>query len=229
MISDDGWARFYTWERSASLRDLYARRCRREAEEMAAHRQAASLLAPHVVAGDTVLDIGCGSGYFYHSLRYRDLPVEYYGIDASPSLLEIGRQIMPEYGLSADRLIEMRIDDLNADVDHVVCINVLSNIDNFHRPLERMLVAARKTVILRESIADFSRYSYVEDRYLDPGVDLKVHVNTYDRADVRRFMEDYGFEVRMHVDEHSRGEPQDVIGHAHWWTFVEAVRRSGKR
>jgi len=30
-----------------------------------------------------------------------------------------------------------------------------------------LLLAARKSLILRESIADFSRYSYVEDRYLD--------------------------------------------------------------
>src|SRR5690606_14760806 len=111
-------------------------------------------------------------------------------------------------GLPRERLIDMRIEDLNARVDHVVCINVLSNIDNYHRPLERLLLAAGKTVVLRESMADFSSYAYVEDRFLDPDVRLRVHVNTYNRYEVARFIESYGFSVKFHVDEHSGGAAQ---------------------
>ena len=225
MIATDGWAKFSIWEHSATVQDLYERRCRRDAGEMTAHRQAARLLTRHLQPGQTVLDVGCGSGYLYHSLAAIDVPILYYGVDASRKLLDIGRRILPAYGLPAERLIEARIEDLNADVDHVLCINVLSNIDNFHKPLERLLLAARNTVILRESIADFSDYAYVEDRYLDPGVRLKVHVNTYDRNDVIRFIESYGFNVTVHVDEHSGGASQQVIDHPHWWTFIEAVRR----
>ena len=195
---------------------------------MTAHRQAAQLLAPHVAAGDVLLDVGCGAGYFYHSLHERDIPVEYYGIDSAPALLEIGRGILPRYGLAAERLIEARIEDLCADVDHVVCINVLSNIDNFHRPLERLLLAARKTVILRESMADFAKYAYVEDRFLDQGVHMKVYVNTYRREDVRNFIDAYGFDVTFEQDEYTQGSPQLVIDHPHWWTFLKATRRAGR-
>jgi SAM-dependent methyltransferase len=224
LIGKDGWAKFNIWEHSAQIRLLYAQRCRREVEEMTAHRQTVRLLFPHVRPGDILLDVGCGSGYLFHSLGGLPVPVEYYGIDASPALLEIGRSILPPYGLLPERLIELRIEDLRAEVDHVVCINVLSNLDNFHRPLERLLLAARRTVILRESISDFSRYSYVDDRYLDPDVHLKVHVNTYDRAEIAGFIRSYGYEVTFHVDEFTGGLPQEVIGHPHWWTFVEAVR-----
>jgi SAM-dependent methyltransferase len=224
LIEKDGWAKFNIWEHSAQIRLLYTQRCRREVEEMTAHRQTVRLLFPHVRPGDILLDVGCGSGYLFHSLGSLPVPVEYYGIDASPALLEIGRSILPPYGLAPERLIELRIEDLRAEVDHVACINVLSNLDNFHRPLERLLLAARRTVILRESISDFSRYSYVDDRYLDPGVHLKVHVNTYDRAEIAGFIRSYGYEVTFHVDEFTGGLPQEVIGHPHWWTFVEAVR-----
>lgn len=226
MIHADGWHRFSIWEHSATVREHYARRCRLESEEMTAHRQAVDLLEPHLAAGDTLLDVGCGSGYFYHSLRKRSLPVEYYGIDAAAPLLDIGRGILPQYGLAPERLINMRIEDLSAEVDHVVCINVLSNIDNYHKPLERLLLAARKTVVLRESIADFSRYTYVKDATLDPDVSLNVHVNTYDRTELAAFIEGYGFVVRFHTDEYTGGAPQDVVGYPHWWQFAEAVRRN---
>jgi len=52
-----------------------------------------------------------------------------------------------------------------------------------------------------------------------------VHVNTYHRDEVRSFIASYGFEVTLHVDDYSGGQPQQVIDHPHWWTFVEAVRR----
>ena len=224
MIGKEGWAKFNIWEHSAKIRLLYAQRCRREVEEMTAHRQTVRLLVPHMRPGDILLDVGCGSGYLFHSLASLQVPVEYYGIDASPALLEIGRGILPPYGLPPERLIELRIEDLDAEVDHVICINVLSNLDNFHRPLERLLLAARRTVILRESISDSSRYSYVDDRYLDPGVHLKVHVNTYNREEIASFIRSYGYEVTFHVDEFTGGLPQQVIDHPHSWTFVEAVR-----
>ena len=43
-ITGDGWGAYNIWEHSASLRDLYARRCRLEAEEMTCHAQAAARL-----------------------------------------------------------------------------------------------------------------------------------------------------------------------------------------
>src|SRR5579885_2675520 len=152
MIQGDGWKRHCIWEHSATIRDLYARRCRLEAEEMTAHRQAVTLLAARVKPGDMLLDAGCGSGYFFHSLRSRNIPVEYWGVDAAPSLIEIGRDILPAYGLAPERLLPLRIEDLDGRVDHTVCLNVLSNIDNYHHPLERLLKITTRTVILRESL-----------------------------------------------------------------------------
>ena len=225
MIRDDGWGEYAIWEHSSRVRDLYRRRCRQEDEEMTAHAQAAELLAPHVEPGDLVLDAGCGSGYFWHSLRSRGLDVSYHGIDGSQSLIEIGREELPAYGLPAERLRVLRIEDLAGEADHVVCINVLSNVDNYHRPLERLLKVARKTVILRESLKDGAEYRYVRDPYLDEGVDLRVHVNAYDTGEVMAFVESYGFDVRYVEDRRTGGEPELVIDHPHHWGFLVAERR----
>lgn len=221
---DDGWRFHNIWDHSAIVRDLYRRRARDEAEEMTCAAQAAELLAPLLTPGDSLIDAGCGSGYFFHSLRRRALAVDYHGFDASPSLVAIGQEELPAFGLPASRLRVLRLEDFHAAADHVLCMNLLSNLDNFHRPLERLLKAAGKSLILRESIKDGAFYSYVRDNFLDPGIDLRVHVNAYDRAEIVAFIQDRGFAVREVVDRRTNGQPENVIGHPHWWTFLVATR-----
>ena len=225
MILDDGWVRHSIWEHSASLQDLYTRRARDEAEEMTCAAQAAELLRPHARDGETLLDVGCGSGSFYHALRRRDIDVEYHGIDAAPSLIEIGRRHLPSFGLPAERLRVMRIEDLAGEVDHTICINVLSNVDNYHRPLERILQCTRKTAIIRESCGSKSSTQYVRDESLDPGCDLRVHVHVFDLEEWVSFIESYGFDVEVVTDRRTGGAPEMVIGYPHHWTFFVARRR----
>lgn len=229
MIRTDGWHAHCIWEHSATVRKLYAQRCRKEAEEMTAHAQAAELLAPRVTPGDTLLDAGCGSGYFFHSLAARGIRAEYAGIDAAPTLVAIGRAEMPAFGLAPERLQVARLEDLDGEADHVVCMNVLSNIDNFHRPLERLLKIARKSLVLRESLRKGAQYAWVRDHFLDPGVELSVHVNHYDVDEVLDFVRARGFRAETVVDRRTGGQPEDVIGHPHHWTFLVAdrVREAG--
>jgi SAM-dependent methyltransferase len=224
VIRKDGWKNYNIWEHSQTVRDLYRGRCEGSVEEMTAHAQAAELLTPRIQPGDTLLDVGCGAGYFYHSLRKRMLAVEYWGIDASPGLIDIGRGTLPDFDLPQERLQAVRIEDADGTFDHIVCINVLSNIDNYHRPLERMLNMATKTVLLRESLKAGAEYQYVEDRYLDDGVTLKVHVNHYDVDDVKRFIAAHGYSVETIVDRRTGGSPELVINHPHYWTFLLATR-----
>ncbi len=226
QIRSDGWAAHNIWEHSATVLDLYRRRARDEAEEMTCAAQAAELLAALPVrAGESLLDVGCGTGYFFHSLRRRGIPLEYYGIDATGGFIAIGQRLLQGFGLPPERLATLRIEDFQGAVDHVLCMNVISNLDNFHRPLERLLKAARRSLVLRESIAESPSYQYVRDVYLDPGVDLKVHVNTYSRREVLQFIADHGFSVREVTDRRSGGKPEMVIGYPHHWTFLVATRR----
>ena len=226
MIENKGRHLFNIWEHSASTKELYRRRCLGQAEEMTCHAQAAELLEPLVKAGDTLLDVGCGGGYFYHSLKKRAIPVEYYGMDSAPGLIQQGRGIMPRFGLPAERLLLLDLDELNGSVDHVVCLNVISNLDNFHRPLERLLLCAGKSLILRESVKQGAIYRYVKDKYLDDDVDLKVHVNAYDASEFVSFVESYGFRVEQMMDRRTGGEAEMVIDYPHWWTFFVA-RKAG--
>ena len=223
MISLDGWRAYNIWDHSPTVLELYTQRARGEAEEMTCAAQAAEILAGLAKPGETLLDAGCGTGYFHHSLRSRKIALEYHGVDATARFIEIGRAELARHGLPAERLRAGRLEDLDGEVDHVLCMNVLSNLDNYHRPLERMLRMAKRSVVLRESIKDGAEYSYVLDRYLDRP--LKVHVNAYDRRDVLAFIESYGFAVREEQDRRAQGKAEMVIGYPHYWTFLVATRR----
>jgi len=226
MVEGNGFARYNTWAHSSTLKELYRRRCLLQEEELVCHRQAIDILQPLLTPSCSVLDIGCGSGYFYHSFRRRNLPVRYFGLDATDSFIEVGRQCLSQYGLPPENLHCLRIDDFIGRIDHVVCMNVLSNIDNFHRPLERMLDAASNTVLLRESIAETASYSFVQDFYLDPGSPSYVHVNAYSKTELKEFCLKRGFSVEFITDEYTSGQPQSVIDYPHFWTFMLARRQT---
>jgi SAM-dependent methyltransferase len=225
VINKDGWNRFNIWEHSQTVLELYERRCRKEVEEMTCHAQAAELLRSLVSPGDALLDVGCGSGCFFHSIKARQIPVDYFGIDPTSRFISLARKYLPLHGLDPTQLHELRIEDTRAEVDHVVCINVLSNIDNYHKPLERMLLAARKSVILRESCHAHASYAYVRDEFLDAGVLLNVHVNTYAIEDITDFIAKNGFDVRVVIDDRTKNEVEYVIGYPHYWKFLVCTRK----
>jgi len=220
------WSKYSTWENSRSLRRLYQKRCRQEENEMDCHSQAAEILSPYIRRGDSILDVGCGSGYFFHSISKRFSKLTYWGLDPSKSLLQIGKKELPKYGLPASHLICARMEDCEAEADHVFCINVLTYLENFQKVLERCLISARKTVLIRESIwAKPSKYLYVMDEYLDRNKRLRVHLNTYDQRELSSLGRELGFRSKLIVDQRSGGKPEKSIGYPHHWSFMMFQRK----
>ncbi len=224
MIKTDGFEHYNSWGHSVLLQELYRRRCQRREPEMTCAAQAADLLAPLAVNGKTILDVGCGSGYFFHSLKNRNIPLEYYGVDATASLIKIGQEELPSYGLPADHLQSAQIEDLTGTADFVLCMNVLTYLGNFHAPLARILDIAKTNVILRESLSDIADYAFVSDDQLDEGMKLNVYINTYNRKDVINFIQARGFDVTEMQDIHSAGQPEYFLGRAHHWRFLIATK-----
>jgi len=206
------------------MRDLYRARARDEEVEMTCAAQAAKILTTLVSPGDIVLDAGCGSGWFFHSLRRRNIEVDYFGIDNTEAFIAIGREELARFGLDQSRLNVGAVEFLEGSVEHVVCMNLLTNIDNWHRGLDRMAAVAGKSLILRESIGDTSEYRLVTDNFLDQGIDLKVHVNRYSLDEIVEFLGERGFTVERVLDQRTQGLAEDVIGYPHYWTFLVCRR-----
>ncbi len=220
VLGNDGWTLANTWGQSAATLDLYRARAEGLEPEMICSGQGAEILAPEISPGDSLLDVGCAAGHFRNALESRGVSIAYHGIDPTESFVEAGRQAASGKGGPAPQLQAMRIEDLSGAVDHAVSINVLSYLDNYHRPLERLLQMARKTVLIRESLGAETIYRYVEDRFLDPGPAARVYVNTYGLEEVRAFVHGYGFETTVITDRYSGGDATESIGYPHYWTFL---------
>ena len=222
MIPDPA---FNIWEHTReSLFDLYAQRARGEATEMTCHKQAAELLAPHYFPGMTVLDAGCGSGYFYWSLARRGLEVEYYGLDFTAGFIEIGRQNLT--AVPPEHLITGSIEDLEGDYDAVFCVNTLFCLPDYRQGLERLCRATRKILVLRTTLADETVIRYETDDYLDKGFrHLKSYFNIWNMKEVIAYIEDQGFTVAHVRDERTGDEPEISAGKLFPYKFLTALRR----
>lgn len=215
------------WEHSATVRGLYTRRARGE-EEMDAAAQAVDILEPYLSAGMTLMDAGCGSGYYYWSFKRRGIEIEYYGVDYSPTLIEIGRKHVPASGLDPDRLQTMAIEDIGERYDVVLCFNTLSWCPDFRRPLDRLCQAAKKYILIRTNLGPETIYRWDFDGFLDEGYNhLKAYWNQYSESEMTSFMEEMGFAVQPIVDRRTCGKTEMVVGKPYHWKLLFGQRRSG--
>lgn len=213
--------RWNPWANDRNTYELYRRRCRGEAEEMTCAAQAAEILAPLVRTGESLLDAGCGGGYYWHSLRKRGIEVDYQGLDYTPEMIELARSEMG----APERFEVGTIEELDRTYDTVLCFNVLTNSPHYALPLERLLQAARKRVLLRESMADELVVRYTPDPYLDEGArHIRVYHNTYPIAEVTAFMREHGFTVTRIADRRSNDGVEMVVDIPHHWRILLAER-----
>jgi SAM-dependent methyltransferase len=216
------------WANDQRTFELYRRRCRGEAEEMTCATQAAEILAARAQPGETLLDAGCGGGYYLRSLRARDVAVEYFGVDYTPEMIALARaEICPRYDLPLERFRLGAIEDLDdhEQFDNVLCFNVLTNSPHYGQPLERLLRVTRKRLLLRESLGDELVVRFTPDPYLDEGArHIRVYHNTYPRDEVVAFIRDAGFRVEPIVDRRSNDGTELVVDIPHYWRILCAER-----
>jgi len=221
-------ARWNPWASDRHTLELYRRRCRRDADEMTCAAQAAEILAERVEVGETLLDAGCGGGYYWWSLADRGVDVEYHGIDYTPHMVELARtELAPRAGLPPERFRLEAIEELDAEYDTVLCFNVLTNSPHYAQPLERLLRCTRKRLLLRESLGDELVVRYTPDLYLDEDRrDIRVYHNTYPIAEVEALMDDLGFDVTRVPDRRTGDGVEMVVDIPHMWRILLAERRT---
>jgi SAM-dependent methyltransferase len=215
------------WANDAGTLELYRRRCRKEAEEMTCAAQAAAVLGELVESGESLLDAGCGGGYYWWSFAERGIDLDWHGLDYTPEMIDLAHDdLCPRAGLEPDRFQLGAIEQLEGEFDNVVCFNVLTNSPHYALPLERLLACTRERILLRESMADELIVRYTPDPYLDEGKrHIRVYHNTYPIEEVTAFMRDHGFDVTRIRDERTGDGTEMVVDIPHEWRILLGERR----
>lgn len=214
------------WANDQRTLGLYQRRCRREAEEMTCAAQAAQILGSYIRPGETLLDAGCGGGYYYWSFAQRGITIDYYGLDYTPQMIELARTEMCSYTpLPPERFILDAIENLDQPFDTIVCFNVLTNNPHYALPLERLLKCARKRILIRENLGDALEVRFTPDPYLDEDKrHIRVYHNCYPITEVIAFMEAHQFKVTPIIDKRTQDGVEMVVDIPHQWRVLLGQR-----
>jgi SAM-dependent methyltransferase len=214
------------WANDCNTYELYRSRAREEVEEMTCAAQAAEVLGARMDPGESLLDAGCGGGYYYWSFHRRGIETDYFGIDYTPEMIELARsELAPRADLDPERFQVESIESLDGEWDNVLCFNVLTNSPHYALPLERLLLSARKRILLRESMGEELTVRYTPDPYLDEGKrHIRVYHNTYPLEEVAVFMEEHGFRVTRVPDRRTGDGTEMVVDIPHQWRILLGER-----
>lgn len=137
---------------------------------------AIDLISSDLFRGSHVLDVGCGLGHAWRSLR--DLGVSCTDIGDSDRGLQLGRVILKD--LDRNRLLRISVETLLSDqlFDIVMCLNSLHFLHMFHLPPEIMARVNRKQLVIRSCFGKETVVRFFPDVMLEPGVQsMRLYAN----------------------------------------------------
>lgn len=148
-------------------------------------RRCVEILRPLWRPGMSALDIGCGGGHLYRSLRPLGTG-QYLGVDAAPHYVAIGREVFagdPDAAFDVGDIHALDLPDKSFDV--TVCLMVLPFLPHYRKALAELCRVTREHLIIRLMLND---HTTIARQYHGPR--HYSYYNTYDAAaflrDLRR-------------------------------------------
>jgi SAM-dependent methyltransferase len=198
--------------------------------EMDAATQGVEILTPLIKSrpGLRLLDVGCGGGHFYHSLKRNSLLVNYFGLDYSPSLVNLAREALVQFGQAADTILLENISDLtDFYCQVVVIINTLTFCPDFRAPLDRVVDTGAEIILIRDNFGQETKILWETDGYLDEGFNhLKGYWNKWSIREIEDFFKAYSYKILWINDKRTGGMEELVVDKIYNWGWVLAVKDS---
>ncbi len=148
------WERL--WEEGA-YGELMKKRAFGQEPEMEQVKQLVKLVREVYKPGMKVLDVGCGVGHFYPSLKKIDQNISYYGVDVSEHYLKLARSVFAkEKNFRVDKgdIFDLKIEDNSYDI--VICYMVLPFIPNWKKAVRELARVTKKHLFIRLLLGDFT-------------------------------------------------------------------------
>jgi ubiquinone/menaquinone biosynthesis C-methylase UbiE len=138
--------------------DVFFQRATGQLPEMESSKACAAMIKEHVTEHDKILDIGCGTGHTYRSLKKQiKKNFSYTGVDYFEDMLEKARQAWSNEDNT--KFLMGSIFDLpvnNEEHDIVLCSNLLMHLPSIVQPLRQLIRATKKKLIMRTTIDERS-------------------------------------------------------------------------
>ena len=104
----------------------------------------------------SIIELGCGVGFFAKCLRHLNKNYNYIGVDFSPKVIEIARSINPKTAFICGNLLDKKIQLLYKPESIYIILEVLEHIENDIDVIKS--IPANSIVILSVPNRDFSAH-----------------------------------------------------------------------
>lgn len=112
----------------------------------ARHRQAlADLTARRMSAGESLVEVGCGSGLVLERLRLAMPALDYTGVDCSREMLSIARERLPRERFVEGDIFGLAFPDASFDV--AAAFEVLGHLPEIVAPIRELVRVSRKCAL----------------------------------------------------------------------------------
>lgn len=251
MTAQDQWRIWTFGERSKHYGEILYRRAIGELPEMESAKASAKRVAARIRPGSSILDVGCGAGHYFASLRkVIDCEFTYVGVDATPAYLSLAQKAFAEQAGVTFQVADIyNLPFADQSFDIVMCNNLLLHLPTIKPAIAELYRVAGQVAIIRTLIGDVT-YRIQEGRsdvLNEEGIPEAWHfLNIYSSSAIGQLMRELhidNFEIerdrdfdfsRINADKssyHSEGVRTEVLngmqvgGHIiHPWCFLTITR-----
>lgn len=191
----------HLWEEQA-YGELMRKRALGEEPEMEQVKQLIKLVRKIYRPGMKILDVGCGVGHFYPSLKKIDPNLIYHGIDVSEHYVKLAEKVFAReknFRIDKGDIFDLKLKDNSYDI--AICYMVLPFIPNYQKAVTELMRVARRHVFIRLLLSDYTYIIKIYKRGYREGAPFEFY-NIYSEDEFVRYLKKLGAKrVRVLEDE----------------------------
>lgn len=155
-----------------------------------------SLVLPLKLSSQTILDVGCGEGMVTRQLRLLWPSALFHGLDVSPDLLKVARQLAPDIDYLSGSVYSLPYADRTYDL--VYCTEVLEHLERPEKAISEIFRVGKAYFVFSVPneplwrIANIARGAYWPDLGNSPG-----HVNHWRKSEFIRLLSRYSNIIKL--------------------------------
>ena len=183
------------WNKKKKVEARTFDRTKEKLPEMESSKQLLKILKPIYKKNFKIMDVGCASGHYYHSIKKLNSKVEYLGIDATREYINFAKKYFKKNkSVNFKNLSIYNLKKTNLKSDIVYCCNLILHLPEIKEALKNLIRASKKYVIIRTLISSSSTISkrIISHKFNNNNEPINfVYQNTWSRNYIKSLTKKY--------------------------------------